>query len=57
MVVGMRIGRTTRHALVVEAVQVQRIRTRHARVLSRATARPAALVARLAGLRGRLVVL
>lgn len=39
-------GRTARHTLVVEAVQVQRVRARHARVLAGAAARAARLVAR-----------
>lgn len=53
----MRVGWTARHTLVVQSVQMQRIRACHAGILARATARPTALVARLARLLGRLVVL
>lgn len=56
-VVGMRVDWATSHALVVQPVQVQRIRARHAGILAGAAAGATALVARLAGLRGRLVVL
>ena len=57
VVLGKGVGRAAGHALVVQPVQVQRVGAGHAGVLAGATAGAAALVARLAGLRGRLVVL
>ena len=57
LVLGRGIAGAARHTLVVQPVQVQRERTGHARVLTRAATRPAALVARLAGLRRRVVKL
>lgn len=52
-----RIGGTARHALVVEAVEVQRIGARDARVLAGAGARAARLVARVAAQRRPVVEL
>lgn len=57
MVVGVCIGRATRHALVVQPVQVQGIGAGDAGILTRTAAGAATLVARLAGLLRRLVVL
>lgn len=57
VVIGMRVGWTARHTLVVQSVQMQRVRAGYAGILSRTTARTTALVARLARLLRWLVVL